>query len=257
MARPTPKDAFNDNIADAHRLVQLANILKNTRTKRMRSERRSKIGSALGFPKKRHDDIDGVESDDVFVVLKPGTMLTRDDFDSHPSLLRQAVVAACAALETYVSDMAEDRVREILRNRDEDWPDRLGKIPMTLSDWKKVESYKYRWRGITEVVIAPYLREESSTSASKIGQLLSLCGVEKPLRKIDTERGAPRGTTETELNALAERRNRIAHSGDRAGHGRAGIEPEEVTAMLDQVKSVSDALALTLESCSPADASSS
>lgn len=249
MARPTPKDAFNDNMDDAHRLVQLANILKNTRTKRIRSERRTKIGGALGIPRKRHNDIDGVESDDVFVVLKPGTSLTREDFDSHPSLLRQAIVAACAALETYVSDIAEERVREILRNR-EDWPDRLGRIPMTLSDWQKVESYKYRWRGITEVVIAPYLREESSTAASKIGQLLSLCGVDKPLRKLDTERGVSKGTTETELNDLAERRNRIAHSGDRAGYGRAGIAPEEVSTMLNGIKSITDALASTLEACS-------
>ena len=241
MPKPTAREAFNANIADALSLVQLAQILQNTRRRRVRKERRQSIGNALGIPKRDHDDIYGVESADVFLVLKPGAKVKREDFDSHPALLRQAVVAACAALETYLSDVTENRVREIMRRR-EPWPKSLQNVPMDLAQWKDVEAYTQRSTGITNVVIVPYLRVESSTADNKVGLLLSICGIKNPLKKLDSHRHVAGGTTQAQLKGMTLRRNKIAHEGDRAGHGRAEIEPQDVSEMLEQIQEITEAM---------------
>jgi hypothetical protein len=79
----------------------------------MRRELRERLGSALDVPKKHWDDLDCVESDDLFAVFKPGSRVDRESVSEvglRP-LLRQALVAACAAVETFVGDRVMERLR--------------------------------------------------------------------------------------------------------------------------------------------------
>jgi amidase len=74
----------------------------------MRRELRERLGDALGIPKKHWDTLDCIESQDLFAIFKPGGAASRDSV-SEPQLrplLRQALVAACAAIETFVLDAA-------------------------------------------------------------------------------------------------------------------------------------------------------
>jgi hypothetical protein len=96
-------------------------------------------------------------------------------------------------------------------------------------------------------VIAPWVRERASTAPNVVGELLALVGVEAPLRKLDAARQVPKGTTEDQLRAIIDRRNRIARSGDRKGHGRASIRPEEVRDHLDRLESVVAAIEKVLD----------
>lgn len=48
--KPNARQAFDENIADAQTLVQLARSLVNQRVYRMRAEKRAKLGDALGRP---------------------------------------------------------------------------------------------------------------------------------------------------------------------------------------------------------------
>ena len=187
-------------------------------------------------------EMDCVESDDLFVLLKPGTSLGREDFEAHPSFLRQAIVAACAAFETYLADRAEDEVRGCIR-RKEPLPSRLAKVTMTVGQWDTInQGYQYKRRGITEVVLQDHLAKESSTAPSKVGQLLSLCGVDKGMAKLDTARQVKKGTTQSQLTVISDRRNAIAHSGDRVGRGRRKITSDEVEAYLSQLESIVQAI---------------
>lgn len=104
--KSTPIEAFEDNMRDAERLVLYARAFKNDRTRALRAELRDRIGEAFKISQRQRNNLAGIENGDVFVVLKPGSQLTRDQFDDHSLLLRQAVVAACAALETFVADTA-------------------------------------------------------------------------------------------------------------------------------------------------------
>jgi len=237
-AKPGPLQAFKDNMEDAHHLVRLAEGLTNNRPRRMRSELRDRVGIALRIPDRRRGDLDCIESADVFITFLPGGRLQRKDFIDHRPLLRQALVAGCAAMETYIVDKVMTRVGELLRS-DEAATDRMKKLPMSVGDWLYIERrYKRRRRGLRERVIHPYVREHASTAPNKVGEMLSLIGVTNWTKQIDIQRGAPRGDTERLLERVTQRRNKIAHQGDRQGFGRATLSIGETKDDLASLNSV-------------------
>ena|SRR5216683_345557 len=111
----SPIEIFELTIEDADHLVALVEGFTNRRVRRMRAELRERIGEALRVRVRDRSDLDCLESDDVFLVFKPSGRLTRDDFTDARPLLRQALVAACAAFETYLGDKAMSRVGPLLK----------------------------------------------------------------------------------------------------------------------------------------------
>lgn len=239
--KPAPIDAFEDNIADAERLVAYARALTNRRRYRFRRELRERMAAALRIADHDRDLIDGLESSELFVVFKPGATLARNDFSDFAPLLRQAIVAACAATETFLGDRAIGRVREIIKGR-RPLPARLATVPMTVEGWHAVELKTYRRRAITDHVIAPYIREYASTAPSKVGELLSMIGVANWSKQIDSLRKVPAGTTVADLQEITDRRNKVAHESDRRGDGRATITVEEVEDILSKLRSFVEAV---------------
>ena len=76
MARPkkqTPMEAFSSSIADAEVLLSYADAFGNKRARRMRRELRLRVGAALRLPRRDQDDLDCIESDDLFVIFRPGS----------------------------------------------------------------------------------------------------------------------------------------------------------------------------------------
>jgi hypothetical protein len=244
--KPTPLAAFEDNIADAERLVAYARALTNRRLYRFRKELRAKLATALRVPDRDQDAIDGLESDGLFVVFKPGAQLSRADFADSAPLLRQAIVAGCAATETFLSDRTVGRVRDIIKSR-KALPPRLSGIPMTVEQWHSVDAKTYRRRAITDKVIEPFVREYASTAPNKFGELLSMIGVSNWSKQVDALRKVPNGTTVEELQHITDRRNKIAHESDRRGDGRASISVDEVERILGQLRSIVESIDMLLK----------
>lgn len=234
----SPIDAFCANMADAHHLVRMAEALTNQRARGARRELRERLGSAMGLPKKRWDELDVLESPDVLLVFKPASRLSRDQLLDHKPLLRQALVAGCAATETYLVDKAVSRLAALTAS-EATAPRRLKDLPMTVGDWLYVEQhYKYRRRGLRERIIKAHVAELASTDPSKIGPLMSLLGVSNWSRQLDHQRGVGKGESEAMLDRVAKRRNKIVHTGDRQGLGRANISVKEITEDLAALESV-------------------
>ena len=231
-----PYEAFVDNIADARFLVACARAFENKRNRRMRQELRSRVGDALKVPVSQREGLDCLESDEVFVVFMPGGDIKRDQFGDLRPLLRQSLVAGCAALETYVADKAMRFVGAALRG--DKLPDRMKDIGLTVGHWAEIEeNYKRRRWGI-RAVIDEYIRKTSSTAPNNIGVVLSTIGVDEWAKKIDSARNVVRGTTVRELDAITKRRNLIAHSADRKGRGRAPIKLQDVKEQLETIEKV-------------------
>jgi len=78
----------------------------------MRRELRESVGTALKLPQREWDKLDCVESGEVFVVLKGDGTIRREHFDEQElrPLLRQAIVAIAAAVESYVAEKACSRI---------------------------------------------------------------------------------------------------------------------------------------------------
>ena len=238
----TARQAFDDNLADAEALVAVVHALRNRRVRRMRRELRERLGSALDVPKKHWDDLDCVESDDLFAVFKPGSRVDRDSVSElglRP-LLRQALVAACAAVETFVGDRVMERLRGALDT--DPRPTRLLDLPMTVGDWLWIEeSYERRRWGLREVIEVE-VRRLASPSPSQIGITFGVVGEKALWKRVDKRRGVAAGKSEQAVERIYERRNRIAHQGDRSGRGRAAITVEEVEADLACIAEIVAAL---------------
>jgi hypothetical protein len=245
MARkPKPKatEAFEANLEDAEKLVSLVRAFENRRTYRMRQERRDRVGEALDVRRAQRDELDWIVGAELVVIFMPGSSFGRDEFSEAElrPLLRQALVAACAALETFVSDRAKERLSKTLKSPP--IPARLADLPMTVADWLAIEArYERRQWGLREIIEAEF-DKMASGSPSSIGKLMSAVGVKAVWSLVDQKRGVSKGSSEASLERIVARRNRIAHTGDRAGRGRAEITLAEVEADLACIRSIVEAL---------------
>jgi hypothetical protein len=189
--KPKPLDAFADNMADARHVINLAEALTNTRVRRMRRELRERVGEALKVKVIDRDKLDCLKSDDLFVTFLRNGRLQRSDFSDSRPLLRQALVAACAAAKTYLADKVMERVG--LCTSFESASPRLKKVPMTVGNWLHIEDEYRRRRWGLRAVIEDHVRERASTAPSSLGEVLRLIGVENWSKKPDQERRRPKG----------------------------------------------------------------
>lgn len=240
--KPLPIEVFEDNIADAQRLIGFTRALLNTRRRRMRRELREIYGEAMGLRRRDWDLLDCVESDDVFIVLKPRSKTERKHF-TEPELrplLRQAVVAISAAVESYVSEKACSYIGNAFTSGDV--PPRLRSIPLTLGDMLDIEESYQRRRWGQRAVVEGWIQAEASPHPDKIGLVMAAVGKRDFWGKVDNRRGKRTGTSRKQLQALHERRNRIAHTGDRLGSRRASLELEDAEEHFTNAKEIVEAL---------------
>lgn len=244
--KPTPLEAFDDNMRDAYHLVLLAESLTNERARRMRKELRERVGDAWRVPVKERDELDCLESDDVYMTFKAGSRVSRETFRDHRPALRQALVAACAAAETYLADTVMSQISELTSSVEAATP-RLKDLPMSVGDWLYIEeNYQRRRWGLHGLVIERQVRHLASTAPTRVGQMLTLIGVKNWSRQLDNELECGRGETEELLRRVTERRNRIVHTGDRDGRGRARLSLDEVKEELRGMESVVHAIETVL-----------
>lgn len=242
VKQPTPREVFDEAIADAERLLAFSRALTNKRQYRLRKEMRVAVAPALEklrVPKAEWDYIDGIESDDLFVLLLPDAGLDREDFRDHSTLLRGALIAACSAFETFLSGWAIARIRKIGKKG---LPAKAQKITLTVEKWTEIRGSKYPARALNDRVFAPYLQELASTAPNKVGEVLATVGIEKPIQKLDGLRHTTKGTTEAELDEITKRRNRIAHAADREGRRKATMSAAQTEEYLATLVSIVDAI---------------
>jgi hypothetical protein len=230
-----PIEVFEANIADADRLVALTAALENGR-KWTRMEKKRALGGALGIAVRDHAAIGCVESNDFFVVIKPKSKLGVNHFTERElrPLLRQAVVAISAAVESYVAVNAASYASAALRNSSNPLKD----VGVDLRAVMNIEA-KYKRRTVAyRTVLVEYLEKSASPAPSQIGLVFKTVGHTGIIKRVDSARGVDAGTTERELGALAARRNKIAHTGDRTSSGRSPLAVDEVEAFLANAKTI-------------------
>lgn len=244
-AKPKPLASFKENLEDAEKLVTFAKVFENRRKRRLRTEQRDRIGEALKIPQRDRNALDCIENEIVYLIFHDGDKLGPNDFHDVRPLLRQAIVAACAALETYLADKVMESLPQVMKMQE--FPKRLCDIPLTVGHWATIEKqYKRRSWGIRGV-IEEAVREQASTAPSQMGQVLGIIGIIKWSKKLDEERNVIKGTSEKQLVKLTERRNQIAHAADMVGSGRANLTTVETEQYLEQVKNIAYSLEAIIE----------
>lgn len=236
-----PIEVFEANLSDAERLIAFARALENGR-RWARIEKKRAIGKALGIPNRDHATLGCVESSDVFVVIKPESSVRVDHFTEKElrPLLRQAVVAISAAVESYVAEKASTYASAALALATR--PERLKDVMVSLDAVIDIEARYQRRRFGHRAILEAFIEREASPSPTKVGIVFSTVGQKDILKRLDTHRHVSRGTTERELEALYRRRNKIAHTGDRTPSGRAALGLGEVDTFFAQAKSIVEAM---------------
>jgi len=210
----------------------------------MRRELRESVGAAIKLAKGKWDDLDCIESDDIFLVLKPGGQVTRQHF-TEPELrplLRQAVVAISAAVESYIVAKAGSFVSTALDNP----PPRLKDVSVSLVEIMEIEEKYSRRRWGHRAILERHIETEASPDPSKVGRVMSTVGVSGFWPKVDAYRKVAKGKSEAQLSELYRRRNKIAHTGDRTPTGRSSLKLEEVEGYYSNAKSIVEALEAVL-----------
>lgn len=245
MPSATPLEVFEDNIADAKRLLMLTRMLVNTRSYRMRRELRERVGGAMRVPRRDWEQLDCVESDDLFLVLMPNGEASRDIF-TEPELrplLRQSIVAVCAAIESFVSEKACARMGDALKQPG----GALNRLPVSFRDVLMASEYeRHGWAH--RKLLRKQLEQMASAKPNRIGDVMEIVGHrDRQLwKKVDARRGAAAGDSCKQLEALVERRNLIAHTGDRAGGGKRQLRVREVDRHVTNACQIVEALDFVL-----------
>lgn len=93
-------------------------------------------------------------------------------------------------------------------------PSRLRALTLTIEDYICIqEKYERHACGLRQVVELE-VRKRASPAPAQIGELFSLVGERDLMNRVDTRRGAAKGSSATALQRIVERRNLIAHTGD-------------------------------------------
>lgn len=127
-----------------------------------------------------------------------------------------------------------------------DPPRRLLDLPLNLEQVLRIEdAYERRGWGRRKLII-DYLQGEASAHPDKIGEVFATVGKRKVWASVDRHRSVAAGTSHQQLKALAERRNAIAHTGDRRGRGRAPLSLQDVQAHVANATEIVQALDATM-----------
>lgn len=97
-----------------------------------------------------------------------------------------------------------------------------------------------RW-GYRELV-QDHIEREASSHPTKIGIVFSTVGRKDFWPAVDDRRKVSKGTSISQLESLAGRRNKIAHTGDRIGSKRATLEIADAEAHYANAKSIIEAM---------------
>ncbi|MGH3991684.1 MAG: hypothetical protein ACRDSN_04370 [Pseudonocardiaceae bacterium] len=238
--KPTPIEVFETNVADAERLLSLARALDNKRLRRMRRELREGFGSAMRLSTHGQERLDCVESEDLFVIIKPDGALTRGDLAEQElrPLLRQAIVSVAGATESYVAEKASSYIGDALDGS----PDKLRGVRVTLGEVFDIEQTLKRRRFGWRRIVQERIERDAGSAPNKIDAVFGLVGKQVAWGKIDDRRHVRRGESRKQMEGLAKRRNRIAHTGDRVGAKRAVITLAEAESHLTNAKAIVEAL---------------
>ena len=246
-------DLAIQNFLVAEHLLQLHELFRELREEDVADPMRLAVCQTLALPEQailRH-----ARNDQVVLVAKasapiPHSLLVQNGLDF---LLRQSVVVACTALESFFWDALRENVATIVRARKRGADESLRKITLTLDDFLSLESYDDPEARLQEIILKNFARRTlyDVTSIDDIAKVLT---VAKFWPSVAQKMGTPEGDIKRQIGELIARRNQIAHRADRPsddpreaeevdGHGLRAISYSWASTRVSTAKTVASASA--------------
>jgi hypothetical protein len=209
---------FRQNFAVAERLLQQYQLAGGLRWSQPSEALRQVTRCVWG-----QDENSGVRlaTNDHMIALFhptariPGSLREENGLDF---LLRQAVVAACTALERFLWDTVKDNALLVVRSRRAGTDDELKKLTLTLEEFAAIEHLDDPDARIRQIILANFERKVlyDVKSIDRIARMLT---VKDFWQEIENISGAPAKSLRGLIDDLVTRRNLITHRADRPDSG--------------------------------------
>ncbi len=256
----TPRDAFDDIMSRAQRLLALYDGLVDTRKRAIRRDWRQAFCRLMKWRVK--GSIERVDGRDAIIVLKEGATLKRTDFAAEmlDDLLRSALTLAVSALDRYVHERVVRKIVPALRQSKQTTEQQQLEIPAHIAmeiadavvqDRRVKSNRKFRPANIVRRRMQEVLHQRPFQSWRQIASAFALIGIGGIDGKIQASlREANLGAFKDELNAAIRQRNQIVHEGDLVRHERTGnacvrkhrIQPHAVRSGMDTIRKLVEEL---------------
>lgn len=218
-------DLATQNFLVAEHLLQLHELFRELKEQDPTEPLKLAVCQSLSLPHQailRH-----ARNDQMVLVAKaaapiPTSLLVESGLDF---MLRQAVVVACTALESFFWDALRENVLTIVRARKRGAAESLRNITLTLDDFLSLQSYDDHDARLRQVILKKYERGTLYGVAS-IKEITDILTVEKFWPSVSRITGLPEKDINRQLGELINRRNQVAHRADRPNE--EADPPEEV-----------------------------
>jgi hypothetical protein len=219
-----PIDAFSEAHSRALYLVDLYNLLHNTRQRRIRSDWADSFKSLMHW--NRSDELERVDGNGCVLILRNPTQWTMQHFEhEHLSeLLRSALICGVSALDRYLHDVICKHVLPLLSRPQDQVPKKLARFEICLSDAEAAVAHALRSRRANGTATRPRttlkakfadaLHKRSFQSSSEIEQAFRLLDIRSPWGKVAQRMAGDADVVRRRLDQIVHRRNQIVHEGD-------------------------------------------
>lgn len=143
-------------------------------------------------------------------------------------LLRQAVVVACTALETFLWETVRGGALTVVRARRRRADDEIRNLTLTLEEYVSLDTSADPDARLRQILLARFDRQVLH-DISSIDRVARMLGVKDFWGRVEQVSGAPAAGLLALVGDLVARRNLITHRADRADEGEAadghGLRP--------------------------------
>lgn len=217
-------DLAIQNFNVAEHLLQLHELFRDLREENAPEPLRLAVCKSLALPDEsvlRH-----ARNDQTVLIAKatapiPHSLLVADGINF---LLRQSVVVACTALESFFWDALRENVLTIVRARRRRADESIRKLTLTLDDYLSIEGYTDPDDRLRQIILKNFERGTLYDAAS-IERIASILTVKDFWRQVSRTCGLPENEVKRQIGELITRRNQVSHRADRPDE--AANPPEE------------------------------
>ena len=133
-------------------------------------------------------------------------------------LLRQAVVVACTALETFLWEAVRGGALSVVRARRRGADDELRNLTLTLEEYVSLDTTADPDSRARQILLARFDRQVLY-DVSSIDRVARMLGVKDFWGRVELASGTPAASLRALVGDLVARRNLITHRADRAAEG--------------------------------------
>jgi hypothetical protein len=228
-----PLLVFEENFRPASLLVQVYRLLECPDGPVAAGDTLERLRAALGHA---HDEDLLLVINDLFAgVVRASARVHPSDLRlrSLANLLRQAVVAACSAMDAYLPLLLRTHLPTVIRARQREFMPTDDQTKAFLGDFRLNAAQAIRL--VTEPdqpaflgsLILNHVRNKAFGNSSGLHIAGALLGLDSPWDRIGERLNQRKGELQSRVNAIVSRRNDIVHRADRPA-SEPDADPQEI-----------------------------